>query len=231
MPGKRLAIASLALGLPGLFTGGLLGVGAVAGLLLATAALVAVYRSPGSPGRDVAWAALAANTFALVSLVPLVVLGLTLRPMIAAQWTADDALPTPWTAGRHASEPVSIPPPPPPPPPPRRATRQTGQPDAMAPETSLPLRVGGKVREPRKIKNVVPAYPDIAKEARVQGVVILECVVSAEGRVTRVRVLRGIPLLDEAAISAVRQWEYEPTSMNGRPVPVIMTVTVNFLLH
>ena len=60
--------------------------------------------------------------------------------------------------------------------------------------------------------------------------VILECVISPEGKVTSVRVLRGIPVLDEAAMKAVRQWEYTPTILYGQPVPVIMTVTVNFRL-
>ena len=75
-----------------------------------------------------------------------------------------------------------------------------------------------------------PAYPDIAKQARVQGVVILECTISPQGKVTDVKVLRGIPLLDSAAIEAVKQWVYSPTLLNGVPVPVIMTVTVNFRL-
>jgi len=73
--------------------------------------------------------------------------------------------------------------------------------------------------------------PDIAKQARVQGVLILECTISPQGRVTDVKVLRGIPLLDEAAKEAVRQWVYTPTLLNGVPVPVIMTVTVNFRLQ
>jgi protein TonB len=60
--------------------------------------------------------------------------------------------------------------------------------------------------------------------------VILDCLVTPEGKVTEIRVLRGIPLLDAAAIDAVRQWEYTPTLIDGKPVPVIMTVTVNFRL-
>ncbi|MBI3932495.1 MAG: energy transducer TonB [Acidobacteria bacterium] len=92
------------------------------------------------------------------------------------------------------------------------------------------VRVGGTIKEPRKLEHVNPVYPDIAKQARVQGVVILECVIGADGRVAKVRVLRGIPLLTEAAVEAVRQWVYAPTLLNGVPVPVIMTVTVNFKL-
>lgn len=75
-----------------------------------------------------------------------------------------------------------------------------------------------------------PVYPDIARQARVQGVVILEATIGPGGDVTAVRVLRGIPLLDQPAIDAVKQWTYEPTQLNGVPVPVIMTVTVNYKL-
>jgi protein TonB len=64
----------------------------------------------------------------------------------------------------------------------------------------------------------------------VQGIVILECTISPQGRVTDVKILRGIPLLDAAAVEAVKQWVYSPTLLNGVPVPVIMTVTVNFKL-
>jgi protein TonB len=66
--------------------------------------------------------------------------------------------------------------------------------------------------------------------ARVQGVVILECTISPQGKVVAVKTVRGVPMLDEAAIQAVKQWEYTPTLLNGVPVPVIMTVTVNFKL-
>lgn len=93
------------------------------------------------------------------------------------------------------------------------------------------VRVGGNIKEPTKTKNVAPVYPDIAKQARVQGIVILECTISPQGRVTDVKVLRGIPLLDQAGIDAVKQWQYTPTLLNGVPVPVIMTVTVNFRLN
>jgi protein TonB len=93
------------------------------------------------------------------------------------------------------------------------------------------VRVGGQIKEPKKLKAVPPVYPDIAKQARVQGVVILECTISPQGKVTNVNVLRGIPLLDAAAIDAVKQWVYTPTLLNGVPVPVIMTVTVNFKLN
>ena len=75
-----------------------------------------------------------------------------------------------------------------------------------------------------------PVYPPHARSARVEGSVILEAVIGPTGRVTDAKVLRSAPLLDEAAMEAVLQWEYTPTLLNGVPVPVIMTVTVNFTL-
>jgi protein TonB len=104
-----------------------------------------------------------------------------------------------------------------------------GLPDAPPPPVQA-VRVGGQIKEPKNVHRVNPAYPDIAKQARVQGIVILECTISPQGKVMDVKVLRGIPLLDQAAIDAVKQWVYTPTLLNGVPVPVIMTVTVNFKL-
>jgi TonB family protein len=104
----------------------------------------------------------------------------------------------------------------------------SGLPGAPPPPTAV--RVGGQIKEPRKLKNVSPAYPPIAQSARVQGVVIIEAVIGPTGRVQDARVLRSIPLLDAAALDAVRQWEFTPTLLNGVPVPVIMTVTVQFTL-
>jgi periplasmic protein TonB len=93
-----------------------------------------------------------------------------------------------------------------------------------------PVPVGGKVRRPEKIRDVQPSYPPMAQAARVQGIVIIEATLGADGRVINARVLRSVPLLDHAALDAVRQWEFMPTLLNGVPVPVIMTVTVNFTL-
>ena len=92
------------------------------------------------------------------------------------------------------------------------------------------MRVGGPIKAPAKTKHVNPAFLAIAQSARVQGVVILEVLVGTSGSVDNACVLRSIPLLDQAAIDAVRQWEFEPTLLNGQPVPVLMTVTVNFSL-
>ena len=77
----------------------------------------------------------------------------------------------------------------------------------------------------------MPIYPSMARIARVQGVVILEAVIDVSGRVESARVVRSISLLDDAALEAVRQWRFEPARLNGQPVPVVMTVTVNFSLQ
>jgi protein TonB len=104
-----------------------------------------------------------------------------------------------------------------------------GLPEATPPPLE-PVRVGGEIKEPRKVKHVDPVYPPLAARAHVQGVVILECVVSPHGRVVEVRLLRGNVMLDEAAIEAVRQWVYAPTLREGVPVPVLLTATVVFQL-
>ncbi len=93
-----------------------------------------------------------------------------------------------------------------------------------------PVRIGGTIRQPQKVHNVDPVYPAIAQAARVQGIVILEATLSPDGRISNARILRSIPLLDQAALEAVRQWQYTPTLLNGLPVPVIMTITVMFTL-
>jgi TonB family protein len=217
---KGLAIASLALGVVGLFSAGGLVVGSLLGLGLAAAAL----SRPSTGGRDVAWAGLAANLFALLTVVPIAAFFLAYRasplPLV------DDSLPEPAQSRDRAF--AELPPPPPPPPPPLASPPVVARPPAEAP--LQPLRVGGSIQEPRKLRNVNPAYPPDAIQARVQGVVVLECTIDAAGKVTTVRALRGAPLLTEAAVAAVKQWEYTPTVLNGVPVPVVMTVTVNFKL-
>jgi TonB family protein len=90
------------------------------------------------------------------------------------------------------------------------------------------LRVGGEIKPPVKIKDVRPVYPPVAREAGVSGVVILEVRIDTDGNVEQARVLKSIPLLDEAALDAVKQWRFVPTLLNGAPVPIMMTVTVNF---
>jgi protein TonB len=99
------------------------------------------------------------------------------------------------------------------------------------PPPQAPVRVGGNIKPPTKTRDVKPIYPAIAQSARVQGVVIIEATIGPDGRVKDAKVLRSIPLLDQAALDAVKQWEFTPTLLNGVPVPVIMTVTVNFTLQ
>jgi TonB family protein len=93
---------------------------------------------------------------------------------------------------------------------------------------SAPLRVGGNIVTPAKIQDAPPVMPPLAAQANLHGVVILEVTVGADGRVTQANVLRSIPLLDQAAIDAVRQWRFTPTLLNGVAVPIIMTVAVPF---
>jgi periplasmic protein TonB len=93
------------------------------------------------------------------------------------------------------------------------------------------LRAGHGVREPKRIAGVMPDYPEIARNVRVQGVVLLEAVINERGEVGRVRVLKSVPLLDAAAVGAVQQWRYTPTLLNGVPVSVLLTITINFTLN
>jgi TonB family protein len=92
------------------------------------------------------------------------------------------------------------------------------------------VRVGGNIKQPTKIKDARPIMPAEAIQAGVQGVVILEVVIDESGTVSDAKVLRSIPILDRAAVDAVRQWEFTQTLLNGTPVRVIMTVTVQFTL-
>jgi periplasmic protein TonB len=84
------------------------------------------------------------------------------------------------------------------------------------------------MKPPMKTRDVQPIYPPDALAAKVQGVVVMEATIDAAGHVRDARVLRGHPQLDKAAVEAVRQWQFEPTMMNGVAVPVIMTVSLNF---
>lgn len=106
---------------------------------------------------------------------------------------------------------------------------------SVAPPSSTqlpgPVRVGGNIPPPMKIKDVKPVYPPAAASAKVTGIVIIETVIGVNGRVADARVIRSVPLLDEAALAAVRQWEFIPTLIDGVPTPVIMSVTLNFQLN
>jgi protein TonB len=91
-----------------------------------------------------------------------------------------------------------------------------------------PIRVGGSIKEPRKIKHVSPIYPAEALAAGVEGVVVLEAVIGTDGTVQNLTVVRSVAMLDGAAADAVRQWLFTPTLLNGAPVEVLITVSVNF---
>jgi TonB family protein len=131
--------------------------------------------------------------------------------------------PPPPSPSYRVREAVKDAPPPPPPSAPLRSPAGTDWPP--------PVRVGGPIKVPTKVKDVKPLYPEIAQASRVQGVVIIEAMIDPSGRVAEARVLRGQPLLDDAALEAVKGWEFTPTQVEGVAVPVIMTVTVNFSLQ
>lgn len=118
-------------------------------------------------------------------------------------------MPSGFGSGTVPAPPVPQPPPPPPP---------------------TVVRAGVGVRVPTKLVHVDAVYPEIARQARVEGRVIVEATLDERGYVTGARVLRSIPLLDAAALAAVKQWRYTPTLLNNVPVRVLMTVTFDFTL-
>lgn len=99
------------------------------------------------------------------------------------------------------------------------------------PPPQVPVRLHSGIKAPQRLVYVTPAYPTLAKSAHVEGVVIIEATLDERGNVVRTQVLRSIPLLDGAAVDAVRQWKFTPTLLNGIAVPIVMTVTVNFTLQ
>jgi protein TonB len=104
-------------------------------------------------------------------------------------------------------------------------------PPPMPQRIAAPVRVSELVQQPRKVVDARPVYPDLARQAHVEGTVILEAILDRDGRIDHVRVVRSIPLLDAAAVQAVRQWRYTPTVLNGQAVQVLMTITINFQLQ
>jgi protein TonB len=118
--------------------------------------------------------------------------------------------------GIISNTPVVAPPPPPvkkkPPPPPKR------------------IRVGGSVQRANLIRQVRPVYPPLARQARIQGTVKLTAIIAKNGTIEKLEVMGGHPLLIPAALSAVKQWRYKPTLLNGQPVEVVTQVDVNFTL-
>ena len=114
---------------------------------------------------------------------------------------------------------------------PSNATKPPAPPPPPPKKKKDPIRVGGNVQASRLVHRVEPEYPELAKRARVSGMVILQVIVSEGGSVQEVKIVRGHPLLNDAATRAVRQWRYSPYLLNGEPIPVIATVTVNFVLR
>jgi periplasmic protein TonB len=103
----------------------------------------------------------------------------------------------------------------------------------LAPQAvrKAPVRVGGDIRRPERIKYVDPVYPPIAKAARVSGSVIIEATIGMDGSIRNARVIRSVAMLDQAALEAVNQWRYSPTLLNSQPVEVIMSVNVTFAIN
>ena len=110
---------------------------------------------------------------------------------------------------------------------PREVVRIEGTPISQPPPLP-PQRLGGDVAQANLLTTVNPVYPADARAARVQGVVMLQATIDREGKVTDLRVIRGHPLLNDAAVDAVKQWRYKPQTLNGQPIEVITTITVNF---
>ena len=105
-----------------------------------------------------------------------------------------------------------------------------GLPQAPPPPARI-VRIGGQIAPPKKVRNVDPIYPDLALASRVTAVVILDAEVDTRGYVRKVAVRQGHPLFDAAAMTAVKQWRYQPLLLNGEPTAFILTVTLQFNLQ
>jgi protein TonB len=117
----------------------------------------------------------------------------------------------------------------PPPARPAEKPRVERAPDPPAP--AGPVKVSSGVQAARLIRRVEPAYPPLARQARISGAVRLRAIISADGAVEQLNILSGHPLLIRAAADAVRQWRYRPTLLSGRAVPVSTEIEVNFVLR
>jgi protein TonB len=116
--------------------------------------------------------------------------------------------------------PSAAPPPPPPPPP-----------VAKKDPTPQRIKVGGNVQGAMVLHKTSPVYPQLAKSARVSGVVHLAAIISKDGTIQELHSLGGPALLIQAAMDAVKTWTYRPTMLNGEPVQVETTIDVNFTLN
>lgn len=97
-----------------------------------------------------------------------------------------------------------------------------------SPTIEEPVRVGGNVRTPRRIKYVHPDYPPDALSAKIEGIVIIEATIGKDGRIVNAKVIKSVPALDSAALEAVGKWQYTPTMIDGKPREVILVVTLKF---
>ena len=95
----------------------------------------------------------------------------------------------------------------------------------------MPLAVGGEVKQARLLKPVPPVYPPSAKTQHVSGDVKLDALIDANGKVTSTKVISGPVLLHQAAMDAVKQWQYDPAQLNGKATSMHLTVTVQFRLQ
>ena len=93
-----------------------------------------------------------------------------------------------------------------------------------------PVRVGGRVREPELVRRVEPAYPPLARQTHMQGVVVIDAVIDEEGNVVEMKVVSGPPLMLQSAMTAVKQWKYRPTYLNDIPIAVQLNIIVTFRL-
>jgi protein TonB len=106
-----------------------------------------------------------------------------------------------------------------------------GAPPPPKPKQTGPLRVGGNVQAARILNRVQPMYPPLARQTRISGTVRLHAIISKDGSIQQLEVMSGHPLLQQAALDAVRQWRYQPTLLNGDPVEVDTTIDVIFSLN
>lgn len=113
---------------------------------------------------------------------------------------------------------------------PRLAPPPPHEPAAPKANASEPIRIGGKVMEAKIVNRVMPVYPQLAKNMRIAGKVHLVGVISRTGVIEKLDVLDGHPLLVRAALDAVKQWVYQPTTLNGEAVEVVTPIEVNFTL-